>query len=183
MRCEVACGKQLGDMAHRVAHQFVVTPVRMQGDPDIERQCHSWRRQPLQPGVSAASIITFGFLLQCAGFFALSQLTTATAAWWLNGALMLVGIGSAISVPSITNAMLASVSKQDAGMASGLMASARQMGGVIGVAVCGALISAGDTAAFMRGMSHAMLFSLCSLLACLIVVLKMQPAKKSLENI
>ena len=133
--------------------------------------------------VSATSIITFGFLLQCAGFLGLSQLTEVTAAWWLNGALMLVGIGSAISVPSITNAMLASVSKQDAGMASGLMASARQMGGVIGVAVCGALISTGDTAAFMRGMSHAMLFSLCSLLACIIVIVKMRPAKKSPENI
>jgi DHA2 family methylenomycin A resistance protein-like MFS transporter len=119
--------------------------------------------------ISDTKIITFGFLLQCLGFLALARLTVDTTAWWLNGALMLVGIGSAVSVPSITNSMLAAVSRQDAGIASGLMASARQMGGVVGVAVFGALISSGDTSSFMRGMSHAMLVAAFSLVASAII--------------
>lgn len=120
--------------------------------------------------VSARSIITFGFLLQCGGFLALACLPFVSSAWWLNGALIMVGIGSAVSVPSITNAMLTAVGKHDAGMASGLMASARQVGGVIGVAVFGALITLTDTAAFMRGMSHAMLLSVCALLISVFII-------------
>jgi DHA2 family methylenomycin A resistance protein-like MFS transporter len=125
--------------------------------------------------ISAKRIISTGFMLQCVGFLALSRLTARTSEWWLDAALMLVGIGSAISVPSITNTMLRSVSKHDAGMASGLMASARQMGGVIGVAVFGALISSGDTASFMCGMSHAMLFACFSLAASVVIILRMTP--------
>ena len=131
--------------------------------------------------ISATRIITTGFLLQCVGYFALSRVTTGTSGWWLNGALMLVGIGSAIAVPSITNAMLRSVSKHDAGMASGLMASARQMGGVIGVAVFGALIVASTDAAFMRGMAHAMLFACCSMGASIFVIVRMLPAASAPE--
>lgn len=119
--------------------------------------------------ISDTKIITFGFLLQCVGFLALSRVTLSTAEWWLNGALMLVGIGSAVSVPSITNSMLASVSKHDAGIASGLMASARQMGGVAGVAVFGAMIASSDSSSFTRGMSHAMLFAALSLIVSAVV--------------
>ena len=128
--------------------------------------------------ISPVAIITFGFGLQCVGFLALSRLTLTTSAWWLNGALMLVGIGSAVSVPSITNSMLAAVSKHDAGMASGLMASARQMGGVIGIALFGALIASADTALFMHGMSNAMLVSFVSLLASILIILKLRPVIK-----
>jgi DHA2 family methylenomycin A resistance protein-like MFS transporter len=125
--------------------------------------------------ISDMKIITSGFLLQCLGFLALSRLTIATPAWWLNGALMLVGIGSAVSVPSITNSMLAAVSKQDAGIVSGLMASARQMGGVVGVAVFGALIASGDVDSFLRGMSHAMLVAAFCLVASAIVNVATRP--------
>ena len=84
---------------------------------------------------SATRIIATGFTVQIVGFIALSQITSHSSLWLLNGALMLVGIGSAMSVPSITNAMLSSVTQHDAGIASGLMASARQLGGVIGVEI------------------------------------------------
>ncbi|MHC8372816.1 MFS transporter [Pseudomonas sp. MDT1-85] len=109
--------------------------------------------------VSANRIITTGFSVLIIGFLALSQISPQSSPWLLNGALMLVGIGSAISVPSITNSMLSSVSQHDAGIASGLMASARQLGGVVGVAIFGAMIAHTDTAAFSKGMSEAMLLA------------------------
>jgi len=119
---------------------------------------------------SAPRIITTGFSVQIIGFLALSQTNAHGSPWLLNGALMLVGIGSAMSVPSITNAMLSSVSQHDAGIASGLMASARQLGGVIGVAVSGAMIASADATAFAQGMSNAMLLSALALLICIGVV-------------
>lgn len=122
--------------------------------------------------VGPTAIITTGFLVQCAGFLALSRLAPATSQWWLNGALVLVGVGSAMAVPSITNLMLAAVDKRDAGMASGLLASSRQVGGVVGVAVFGAFITSADVVPFTRGMSHAMLFAACIMLATAIVNLR-----------
>ncbi|MHC8288031.1 MFS transporter [Pseudomonas sp. XS1P51] len=119
--------------------------------------------------VSAQRIINVGFLIQAVGFLALARVTSETSLWYLNIALMIVGIGSASSVPSITNSMLASVSSHDAGMASGLMASARQLGGVIGVAVFGAMITSTDPAAFSKGLSTAMIVSALVLLVCIAV--------------
>jgi DHA2 family methylenomycin A resistance protein-like MFS transporter len=116
---------------------------------------------------SATRIITTGFSVQIVGFLVLSQITAQASPWLLNGALMLVGIGSAMSVPSITNSMLSSVSQHDAGIASGLMASARQLGGVLGVAISGILIAHDDVASFSQGMANAMLLSAFALLVCI----------------
>lgn len=119
--------------------------------------------------VGATRIITAGFLIQVLGFLALSRVTPDSSLLYLNIALMVVGIGSAASVPSITNSMLSSVYRADAGMASGLMASARQLGGVIGVAVFGAMITSTEPAAFSHGLSRAMIVCALALLFCLAV--------------
>lgn len=129
--------------------------------------------------IGAKAIITCGFLLQSTGYLALSRLTANTSAWWLDASLMLVGIGSAVAVPSITNLMLAAVDRHDTGMASGLLASARQIGGVVGVAIFGALISSTQEVIFVRGMSDAMLLSCASLLASVLVVRGLRPVSKA----
>ena len=51
------------------------------------------------------------------------------------------------------------------------MASARQLGGVIGVVVSGAMITGSDAVAFSQGMSNAMLLSALALLVCIGVIL------------
>lgn len=119
--------------------------------------------------VSALKIMTSGLALQVVGFLLLSQVGPDSSAWLLNGALVIVGIGSASTVPSMNNSMLAAVSQSDAGMASGLMSSARQLGGVIGVAVFGILISQDEPSAFASGMSVSMQVCVGVLLACIIV--------------
>jgi DHA2 family methylenomycin A resistance protein-like MFS transporter len=123
--------------------------------------------------VSAVRIIASGLVLQIIGFVVLAQTGSQSNAWMFNGALMMVGIGSAIAVPSVTNSMLGSVAETDAGMASGLLASARQLGGVVGVAVFGAAIAHADGPAFFHGMSNAMLIAAIALLFCLGVHLGM----------
>lgn len=117
--------------------------------------------------VSDIRIITTGFSVQIIGFILLSQLTESSSLWFLNSTLMMVGIGSAMSVPSITNSMLSSVSLDDAGMASGLMASARQIGGVIGVGLFGSMIAHSDLRSFSTGMAYGMWLSAFCLLICI----------------
>lgn len=117
--------------------------------------------------VSDIRIITTGFTVQIIGFILLSQLTESSSLWFLNATLMMIGIGSAMSVPSITNSMLSSVSQHDAGMASGLMASARQIGGVVGVGLFGAMIAHSDVTSFSSGMAYGMWLSAFCLLLCI----------------
>lgn len=123
--------------------------------------------------VSAVRIITTGFSVQIVGFLLLSQLSVHSSLWLLNGALMLVGTGSAMSVPSVTNTLLGSVSQHDAGISSGLMSSARQLGGVIGVAIFGALITHADANTFSQGMTEAMWLSALVLFICILMNLFM----------
>jgi DHA2 family methylenomycin A resistance protein-like MFS transporter len=123
--------------------------------------------------VSALRIMTAGLGIQVVGFFLLSRVGPETSSWLLNGALIIVGMGSATTVPSMNNSMLAAVSQQDAGMASGLMSSARQLGGVIGVAVFGILISQDEPVAFASGMSASMLVCVGALVVCIVTNLKL----------
>ncbi|MCF5227128.1 MFS transporter [Pseudomonas syringae] len=119
--------------------------------------------------ISALSIMTTGLALQIVGFALLSQLGPESSFWLLNGALMIIGIGSASTVPSMNNSMLAAVSPEDAGMASGLMSSARQLGGVVGVAVFGILIASDDSTAFGNGMSESMWVCVAALVICILL--------------
>lgn len=123
--------------------------------------------------VSALRIMTAGLAIQVVGFLLLSRVGPDSSSWLLNGALVIVGIGSATTVPSMNNSMLAAVSQQDAGMASGLMSSARQLGGVIGVAVFGILISQDEPVAFAGGMSASMLVCVGALVVCIVTHLKL----------
>jgi DHA2 family methylenomycin A resistance protein-like MFS transporter len=55
-------------------------------------------------------------------------------------------------VPTITNVTLSSVDPSRAGIASGVLNTARQVGGMLGVAVCGYFVRDTAPAVFMRGM-------------------------------
>jgi MFS transporter, DHA2 family, methylenomycin A resistance protein len=54
--------------------------------------------------------------------------------------LILIGIGVGITTPAMNLAVLDSVERTQSGLASGILNSARQTGGVIGVALLGALL-------------------------------------------
>lgn len=117
---------------------------------------------------SALRIMTLGTGLQVCGFLILSRISPDSASWMLDSALIIVGIGSAATVPSMNNTMLAAVTQQDAGIASGLMSSARQVGGVLGVAIFGLLIAHAERPAFTQGMSTSMLLCVAALALCLV---------------
>ncbi|MFM2088266.1 MAG: hypothetical protein RLZZ237_3135, partial [Pseudomonadota bacterium] len=102
-----------------------------------------------QLAVTGLMISAIGYLLMLPALAAQSYLPLVLP-------MLLAGSGIALTIPTITNATLAAVPNTQAGIASGLLNAARQVGGVIGVAVFGFFVRHGETALFMHGMHLAL---------------------------
>jgi MFS transporter, DHA2 family, methylenomycin A resistance protein len=95
------------------------------------------------------AIITAGQLLMAAGLAGLCLLP-ADAPVLLVAALMVpVGVGGSFTVPPIIAQVIDNVPAERAGTASGMVNTARQVGGSLGVAIFGAVLASGD---FITGM-------------------------------
>jgi MFS transporter, DHA2 family, methylenomycin A resistance protein len=79
--------------------------------------------------------------------------------WWQT---VLMGAGIGLTVPPMTSALLATVEREQSGVASGVLNTTRQLGSVIGVALFGSLIANRDQ--FIPGMHLALLISAAVLL-------------------
>ena len=83
-------------------------------------------------------LLVFGGLVATAvGFALLTGIGPDTSFASVVGPFTLLGIGFGMSIAPLTAAALASVPDERAGVASGLLNMARQLGGVLGVAVLG----------------------------------------------
>ncbi|MCY1708715.1 MFS transporter [Pannonibacter sp. SL95] len=91
------------------------------------------------------SVAAFGYLLLIPAVW-----TDAYAA--LIAPMLIAASGIALMVPTMTNLTLSSVEASRAGIASGVLNTARQIGGMLGVAVCGYLVRDNTPAAFAAGM-------------------------------
>jgi EmrB/QacA subfamily drug resistance transporter len=83
-----------------------------------------------------------------AGAALLLGLTPTTPYLQLAGAYVLLGLGFGLMNPPITNTAVSGMPPEQAGVASAIASSSRQVGNVLGVAVMGGLVS---TAAFASG--------------------------------
>lgn len=81
-----------------------------------------------------------GFSVCAAGFLWLRMLDADTPFWLMVPGFILIPGGMGTAVPAMTTATLASVGKQWSGTASGVLNTARQAGGTVGVAAFGALV-------------------------------------------
>nr|KEP24359.1 MFS transporter [Georgenia sp. SUBG003] len=85
--------------------------------------------------------IVGGQLVMVAGLVALA-LTPSTARLWVVALLMVpVGVGGSFTVPPLTSMLLDAVPAERAGTASGVLNTARQVGGSLGVAAVGAVLA------------------------------------------
>ncbi|MGN8245172.1 MFS transporter [Cellulomonas soli] len=85
--------------------------------------------------------IVGGQLVLVAGLVCL-VLTPATAPTWVVAVLMIpVGVGGSFTVPPLTSLLLDAVPAERAGTASGVLNTARQVGGSLGVAAVGAVLA------------------------------------------
>jgi len=115
--------------------------------------------------------MAIGQALAGCGYLALAGLADAATPYGiLVGPMLAAGIGVALTVPSMTTAVLANVQRQHGGVASGALNAARQIGGVIGVGVFGSLV-AGGSDDLPSGMHVALLIAgLALMIGCLISI-------------
>lgn len=86
-------------------------------------------------------VMVFGQLAAAAGTLVMSMAGSRDPYGFLAAGLFLLGVGFAASMPSLTAAVMLSAPKEYSGIASGVLNAARQVGGVLGVALLGALVS------------------------------------------
>jgi EmrB/QacA subfamily drug resistance transporter len=89
---------------------------------------------PRLPIVLAASLVTVGMVM-------LAQTTPAIALAFLVVAYLFIGVGLGLINPPITNAAIAGMPQEQAGVASGVTGAARQVGVVFGVALLGSVVT------------------------------------------
>ena len=87
-------------------------------------------------------VCTAGMAVAGAGFIALATLGRATPLWELELALFVFGTGMAHVLPPATVAIVSSMAEQEAGAASAINNTFRQVGASLGVAVLGSLLAA-----------------------------------------
>jgi DHA2 family methylenomycin A resistance protein-like MFS transporter len=102
-----------------------------------------------------------GQLLFCAGLLALLLAGPSAPLWAICLLTLPVGAGGGAVVPAMTSAMLDAVAPEYAGTASAHLNTARQLGGAVGVALFGALI----TPHFLPGLRLSLALSALALLA------------------
>jgi EmrB/QacA subfamily drug resistance transporter len=94
-------------------------------------------------------------LLTAAGMAMLLGLAPATSSWYIAAALAVTGAGLGLVNPPITAAGIAGMPPEQAGVASAVISSTRQIGSVLGVAVMGDMLSTGVSSGMAAGQPHA----------------------------
>ena len=93
------------------------------------------------PKMGAKLAVAFGFLVMAAGLFIGSLTTIASSDPYIVLWTAIVGLGLGLAMPSAADAALSAFSKERSGSGSALMTAVRQVGGTLGVAVLGTLLS------------------------------------------
>lgn len=121
--------------------------------------------------IGARRLMALGLALSAFGYLMLLPVSIAGSYWMLVVPMLLAASGIALTVPTMTNATLSSVESARAGIASGVLNSARQVGGMLGVAVFGYLVRDTAPEAFVRGMHRSLGVSIALLLAASLLCL------------
>jgi len=108
----------------------------------------------LMPRWGARRLLVAGLTLAALGYW-LTAFALEGPDWPLALAMMLAATGISLTVPTMTNVTLSAVDASRTGIASGVLNSARQVGGMLGVGVCGYLIQDPSPDAFLAGMRTA----------------------------
>ncbi len=103
--------------------------------------------------------MVLGGLVAAAGYVLLYRLGVRTTFLEMLPAFVLIPAGMGLAVPAMTTAILSSVDRTTAGTASAVLNAARQVGGAIGVAAFGALVSGVTPEEIASGSSAASLIA------------------------
>ncbi|QKZ04378.1 MFS transporter [Pseudomonas eucalypticola] len=126
--------------------------------------------------VGPRCLATSGLLISAVGYLLLIPALAMPGFGWLIVPMLLAGGGIALTIPTITTATLASVPGELAGIASGLLNAARQVGGIIGVAWFGYLVRDPAPQAFRLGLREALFVAVATLLLAAVAAFRGLPA-------
>jgi predicted MFS family arabinose efflux permease len=112
--------------------------------------------------IGSRGLVTTGMILIAVQLVMFSRLGVEASFWNLFPALVVGGIGMALTMTPSAAAATRSVPVEKAGVGSAVLNSARQVGGTMGVAIMGAIMASeagGERTvdAFMRGFERALL--------------------------
>lgn len=124
--------------------------------------------------LGARTLITAGLILMTAGLVILAIVPSSTPIRTISGLMVLVGLAGPLVSPPVTAVLLNSVPGHQAGTASGVFNTSRQVGGALAVAVFGALLA--QPATFMQGMRTSLLLAAGVALATAAASLLLRPS-------
>jgi sugar phosphate permease len=101
--------------------------------------------------------IVGGLTMMALGMLALATLSAPAPTWLLSVLLIPIGITGPLAMQPTTAVLLDSVPVHQAGLASGVFNTSRQIGGAVSVAAFGALISASDQ--LITGLRHSLIIA------------------------
>ena len=84
---------------------------------------------------------TLGMAVLAAGLLLLSRAGEATPLVYVTGALAIVGLGIGLFTSPNSSAVMGAVPSERRGVASGILATARTLGNVLGIGVAGAIFN------------------------------------------
>jgi MFS transporter, DHA2 family, methylenomycin A resistance protein len=113
--------------------------------------------------LGARALITAGLICMTAGLTVISQLPASAPVTALAALMMLVGVAGPLVMPPVMALLLHAVPARQAGVASGVFNSSRQVGGALAIAVFGALLA--DRVTFMHGLRVSLLIAAAVALA------------------
>jgi EmrB/QacA subfamily drug resistance transporter len=107
------------------------------------------------------ALIVAGLVLMTAGLAAIGLLPASGPLWLLAALMVLVGLGGPTVSPPATAVLLDAVTHDQAGVASGVFNTSRQIGGALAVAIFGGLLANPGT--LVRGVHASLLIAACVL--------------------
>jgi DHA2 family methylenomycin A resistance protein-like MFS transporter len=112
-----------------------------------------------------------GQILMAAGLLSVCAAVAWAPVWLVAALTVLVGLGSSLSVPTLTALLMSSVPGERAGVASGVLNTCRQLGGALAIAVFGALVAHPET--FLQGLLISLVSAAVLLLATAVASLRL----------
>jgi MFS family permease len=124
--------------------------------------------------------VTGGLALMTMGLVILAVLPAPAPVWVLAALMVLVGLAGPLVMPPMTAALLNSVPAHQAGTASGVFNTSRQVGGALAVAVFGALLA--SRATFTQGLRASLLIAAGVALAAAAASLLLRPGRRERDS-
>lgn len=95
----------------------------------------------MMKAAGASRPVTIGLGFCIAGYLGFLPTNDSTPFWMMALPMIAIGIGGGLITPAVTAALMETVEKQRAGIAAGVLNTARQTGSALGVAIFGALLA------------------------------------------